>query len=344
MKQKTGYISLLSVVCCFAVVLLHTNACFWSFSTESYWAWANVIECVAYFAVPCFFMISGATLLNFRDRYTLKEYLKKRFEKTVIPFFAWSFIGFLYCVLLLESVRWEDLSFSYVYNGILNTSFIRVYWFFISLFCAYLSIPLFASVEKSTRREIFSYLAIVGVFTNAIIPFLQKILFPSLVWPFSVAVVSENLLYVIIGYLIHEYELTKKQRGIIYFLAIAGMLAHIVGTYILSMDAGEIVETYKGYNALPCILYSVGIFTWFRYNGQRIMENTVIKKVVLFVSEYTFGIYLIHIYCMQILARLINANVESMVFSLCMPFAVIPVSIAIIWIIKKIPVLRKIVP
>ena len=85
MKKKI-YIQILGVIACLAVVAMHVNGCFWQFSYDRYWLTANIIECICYFAVPIFFMISGATLLNYRKRYTTAVFFKKRFGKTLVPF------------------------------------------------------------------------------------------------------------------------------------------------------------------------------------------------------------------------------------------------------------------
>ena len=74
--EKTAYLTLLSVISMIAVVILHANGCFWAFSTDRYWVTANCIESVFYFAVPIFFMISGATLLDYRDRYDTRVFVK----------------------------------------------------------------------------------------------------------------------------------------------------------------------------------------------------------------------------------------------------------------------------
>ena len=69
MKEKR-YLDLLSIIAAFSVIILHVNGVFWEFSsTQSYWKSALIIESVFYFAVPVFFMISGATLMNFYERY-----------------------------------------------------------------------------------------------------------------------------------------------------------------------------------------------------------------------------------------------------------------------------------
>ena len=90
---KKNYITVLNVFAALAVVFLHTNKCFWRFSTERYWATANIIECLFFFAVPIFFMISGATLIDYRERYDTKTFFKKRFLKTLIPYVCFVVIG-----------------------------------------------------------------------------------------------------------------------------------------------------------------------------------------------------------------------------------------------------------
>lgn len=49
-------------------------------------------ETVFYFVVPIFFMISGATLMDYRDRYNTKDFFIKRGLCTFIPFIVWSLI------------------------------------------------------------------------------------------------------------------------------------------------------------------------------------------------------------------------------------------------------------
>ena len=59
-KTKDFTLTFIQVISALAVVTLHTNGCFWQFSaTERYWFTANIIECLCYFAVPVFFMITG---------------------------------------------------------------------------------------------------------------------------------------------------------------------------------------------------------------------------------------------------------------------------------------------
>ena len=138
--RRIEYVSLATAISCVAVVFLHTNGCFWRFDADAgYWFSANIIESIFYFAVPIFFMIPGVTLLDFYDRYTLKEYLAKRIGKTVIPYVAWSIIGLIYQIYVLKSVEMNEINPRYIVDGLFTGKLVSVYWFFIPLFSVYLS-------------------------------------------------------------------------------------------------------------------------------------------------------------------------------------------------------------
>lgn len=339
-SNRSFFISLLSVISCFSVVILHTNVAFWKYSTERYWKTSNIIETFFYFAVPCFFMISGATLMDYNERYNLKEYFIKRIRKTVIPFFIWSIIGFLFYGYILKTLNPSSYSIKDIYNSIMSTSIVTVYWFFPHLFVVYLGIPVFAAISKDKRKEIFTYLAIAGFILNAAIPFANTIFKLELKLPITVSVVSKYLIFVVIGYLLNEYELSKKWRIIIYCCAIFGFFAHLIGTYNLSTAAGKVIKTYKGYYNMMPIMQGVGVFVFFKYNSHYI-EKDKIKKIVFFLSKYTFGVYLIHKFILDWILRFSFIDNRSLLFRLGTPFIILAISIVIITLVRKIPFINK---
>ena len=71
---------------------------------ENYWISANIIESIFYFAVPVFFMISGCTLIDYRNKYSTKIYFKKRINKTLIPFIIWSMLALLYIAKIPKTI------------------------------------------------------------------------------------------------------------------------------------------------------------------------------------------------------------------------------------------------
>lgn len=267
--KKINYLSLASIISSFAVVMLHTNEVFGIYSQEPYWIIANIIESVMYFAVPVFFMISGVTLIDYRERYTTKQYIMKRVQKTFIPFVFWSIVGIVYLSIIGQ---WEiDLSIDGVItaiNSIFNINILSIFWFFGPLFGIYLSIPFISSVAKEVRIRSFNYIILVTFIFNSFIPFVCKIFNIAYAGNIIVPVGSGYIIYVLLGYILHNVRIEKRQKLCIYVLAIVGVLLHIIGTQYLSFQAGTIIQTYKGYLNVPCIMYSMGVFLFFKDIGE----------------------------------------------------------------------------
>lgn len=90
MTKETSYISELSVISTICVVYMHLCGFHGMIPQYNFeWILSLFIEKVCFFAVPVFFMITGATLIDYPKRYNLKTYVKKRINKTVIPWLAW---------------------------------------------------------------------------------------------------------------------------------------------------------------------------------------------------------------------------------------------------------------
>lgn len=344
-SKRIHYLSLASVVSALAVVMLHTNGVFWTYSEERYWITANIIESVMYFAVPVFFMISGATLLDYRKKYTTKEYFKKRFNKAVVPFLAWSFIGVIYVRLNKWGIdiptSWDEVV-EIIYS-VINVKVISFYWFFVPLFGVYLSIPLFAAVQQELKMKVFKGLAAVAFAIDIIIPFLCSVLQINYTNRFSVDVASGYLFFVLVGYIISRERITKKCRIIIYILGIVGLLMHMLGTYHLSTDAGAIISTYKGYLNLPSVLYSIAVFVVIKQIVQKITNEKVLSVIEL-LSQYTFAVYLMHWFVIDLIKKIFSPNVYSIIYRVGTPILVYFVCMLLARCVRKIPIIKNILP
>ncbi len=338
------YITVLNVLSALAVVGMHTNGCFWQFSRENWWVTANIIESVFYFAVPVFFMITGVTLLDYTKRCNTKTFFVRRFNKTVFPFIFWSLVALLFQIYFFKSVSWNVVSIGYTVDGVLNTKFNSLYWFFPPLFGLYFSIPLFACLEESKKIVVLKYLAGSCFLLNCLIPFLLTVFKIKIRFPIVVVVGSGYLLYLILGYLFAKLDFSKKEKRIIYLLAFLGLLIHIFGTYFVSMEAGKVIQTYKGYINVPCILYSLGVFLFVKENANWLSESSFRGKLEV-LKDYTFAIYLLHWFVMQLLIRAFHIDTHSIMYRLGGVFLISFICMCITWVIRKIPGLgRKVLP
>ena len=346
-SQKT-YIYLLNALSTISVVFLHTNGCFWSYSKRNWWRSANIIESVFYFAVPCFFMITGVTLLDYNNKYSIKTYFSKRISKTFIPFVFWEVIALIYRCLTGEFYAKITNPIQTI-NEFVNGRLVGIYWFFPALFSVYICIPVFAYIEEKYKIQVCLYLVVMGFIINVYIPFILMAFQIRIDCPVNLWVVSGYMIYVLLGYLIDKLDITFKHEMIIYFLSVIGLLMHIYYTYVFSTDTGVIVTDYKGYLNLPCFVYSTGIFLFIKKRAVLVLRYKVIEKITSYICSFSFGIYLSHWYIMELVRDILFKDIfdlqnYSIVYRLGAPFIIIPLSCCCIYLMRKIPGLKIFVP
>lgn len=334
--NRKEYITILSVLSSFAVVALHVNG-FWSLRQTSGWVVNNFIECLFYFAVPVFFMITGATLIDYRKRYTTKQFFAKRIKRTVIPFLIWSIIG----AVFFYANHHEWLGMRNFVSGILNPTFVNIYWFFPALFAVYLIIPFFALIPEENRKQAFSYAIILCLLVNNILPLACKLLNLNYSNCFIFPICGYSL-YALLGYCIDRYNLSLKERKLVYVVGVIGFLVHFVGTWWLSWKTGVIDMTFKDYLNIPCIVYSVAIFTFFRNIRDRFAIKQMGRLAKPF-APYTYGIYLVQWFILQATYMIPQINHLSLVYILIGTPIVYLVCAGVTAFCTKVPVLRKIV-
>ena len=204
---------------------------------------------------------------------------------------------------------------------------------------------MFASIEESKRVEIFKYIFIVGFIFNGTIPFIINAFHLDLIWPVSIYVVSGYSIFTIMGYLIHKIDFTPNQRCIIYILGLAGLVMHFGGTYYESYSLNGVSMIYKELTQAPILMYSGAIFLFIKQIASRVMR-TKLGGVVSFVKKYTFSIYLLHFYVIAVFndcLGFINYK-TSIIYRLGMPLVVIPITIILTALIRKLRVGKKVLP
>ena len=232
-----------------------------------------------------------------------------------------------------------------------GSKFKDIYWFFIPLFCIYLIIPLFASINKERRIKIFTYIIGISLVINFMIPFIIAVLNRyakiNYGWPFKIYVGFEYLYYVLVGYVLHKKELKLSQRLIIYAIGLTGLLMLIFGClYESKHNPNGSVMLFKGYYNLPIVMYSTGMFLFLKQVGKRIKSEKSIKALT-FLQSYTFPIYLIHRYFLDVFEEnlhLVHMQKDSLIYVISATVLALALSILTTMLLRKIPVLRRIVP
>ena len=337
---KFVYIAALNVCAALGVVLLHANNVFWSRPKGTLWLSANFIETFFYWPVPIFFMITGATLIDYLRKYSTGVYFRKRVVRTFLPFIFWSLFACAFSVIYRgSSMDWNIL---HIISNIFNAKYFPVYWFFPALFSIYLSIPLLALVGDKLRA--FRYVIIIGLVANMSLPLLCSIVKIPYNGALRLDVAGGSLLYAITGYYLSRTEFSLRQRAVIYACGIAGWLIHYFGTLVASAEQASVVRLFKGYGNFPAFIQAVAVFVFFRYLFAKHRISDQAKSLLFKLSGLTFGIYLIHRYFLIVLLKEMSIDDRSMMWRIVGGIFVFILSAHVVILIKKIPLIRKAVP
>lgn len=291
--MKKNYISILNVLACIGVVILHTFET--GYTSDANFVFEVLIRAIAYCAVPVFFMITGATLIDYRERYDTKTFFKKRLLKVIIPLIIWSIIYFI-INFFKGKFSINDLSFKFVFEYFFLVKTNPIFWFFVVIIGIYLAIPVISLIPQESRRKAFLYIIIITFVFNQFLPDLLYHLNLNYNYDLKFPLTYSGWIsFIFIGYYIDKYEIVKKHRVIIYVLGIIGFLTMVVPTIFISYHKNESCSWFDEYYDAPCVLYSASVFLFFK---SKINNNQIVTKIMPFfnfVAPTTLGIYMLHI-------------------------------------------------
>lgn len=229
-----------------------------------------------------------------------------------------------------------------IISDILNTRYNDYFWFFIPLFSVYLSLPVVTAISEVNRKAVFGYGIIAAFIIDSLLPFIFQLL--GMEWNFALTIqtVSSYMLFVLAGYWMEEYGLSRKARWSLYVAGFFGLILQFVGTWVASWQIGDISQTFKGYFSPFNVLYACAVFAFFQSMNQHQAE--VLERISRPFSSATFGIYMIHWFILRLLFGLHIFDETSIWFRTIGPVIVFLLCTIIVSVLQHIPLIKKTVP
>ena len=348
-NKRVLYFDLLNISACFAVICLHHNGIVHEFSNSRVWKESLVIEVLFYWAVPIFLMLSGANLMSYRKRYNTIEFLKKRIKKVFIPWIFWSIV-----VLIYKQIRGEyqlsNFTFKEIVNAILNCKMESIYWFFPVIISIYLFMPFLSVLVEQQYRKSLWYIVISGLVINATIPLICTL--AGIEWNTNISIpLNGYSLFVVLGYLLSTENIEKNYRMGIYACGIIGLIVRYAGIYVLSIKTGEKNPVFFNYGHIYSYALAIAVFVLFKYikwEKMIVFFSKVLKlpyqNIVMCMSSASLGIYLIHKLVMSVELNAIGGDRSILIWRIFFPFITYFICLIIVLLLKKIPILKHVVP
>ncbi len=110
-----------------------------------------------------------------------------------------------------------------------------------------------------------------------------------------------------------------------------------------SVAKGEIVMTFKEYTNLPTILYSMGVFLLIKQLSG-MLKNINFWRIIKWLAKYSFPSYLMQMFFLNFISKYTSIDRYSLTYRLGAPIIIFVCIILVTIVLRKIPVVKRIVP
>ncbi|EHQ92015.1 acyltransferase [Desulfosporosinus youngiae] len=303
--EEIGYLRGFGVL---AVIAIHTTGYFTEISEFNYLVLANLwIDVFSQFAVPLFILISGFVLArNYPEDYSLKKFYIKR-VRSIIPQYL------IFSILYTAFNNWavmQNSSFgtnvSLLLKNVWNAEASYHLWFFAIIIQFYLLFPvimkLYNLFKQSGRAELLVVLFLI-----------VQTLFMVGIHTFYLSGIKLNfigfLFYFVLGVYTadHFAPLKRGLKGQTLFLFTMSLILTIGSSFfiIIGLTTGYRFSSIPAYfligSELVYPVFRVITFLFLFNMAQNLIKKrkTLLAKMINRFGEYSFGIYLIHIFFNQ---------------------------------------------
>ena len=338
----------LTILACLMVVYFHCNGVIYNYSDTLSWKLSVVMRCVVYSAIPVFFMLSGAKLMNYRSRYTTKEYAKKRLKRVGIPFIFWNLFYVLYNVVSLPKQSYS--SAKEFISQFLNSEFQSRFWFFWPLFAVYLAIPVISLVlEAENHRKYLWYAVYVSFGLSFCLKPILGILGIKYNSYLSLPVSAGFMVYVIFGYLVSTEKWGRTKRYVLYVSALASGVFAVYYTITKSALQEKTYQYMLSYEFFPSALTGASIFVFVKHLFEKFSGLSELStddksvKIIRIISSACMGVWLTHSLGITAFLTAVPLDYTGYIFRFICPPIIFTGCVIVVLIIKKIPYIRNIV-
>ena len=289
------------------------------------------------FAVPCFFMISGALMLNPKKDMDSLQLVKKHVCKVVFMYIFWSAMYAIYEMVI------ED-NYIAVHSFILKLLRGKdTLWFLPAIAGLYLLTPILRKIVEDKKILIY------GIIICLIFNWLPSMLQPyenfskmvEIVHRFSIEVGYVG--YYLLGYFLVTYPMSKRNNRILFFSGIIAFFYSWIGSVICSRMVGASDGTVYNYNSLNVVVFSCAIFVEIKNFKPFFSLQERMKRKIYWLADKTAGIYMVHMFFNGVVtAWLMHCGYKWGIIIIPIT-AVIVYAFSLIWVtfIRKIPEIGK---
>jgi len=309
---------------------------------------ASIYGTLARFAVPLFFMVSGALFLG-RTDINYKTIWRKYILRLTIVWISWMIIYaiFTMCITGIDGgIRATISHFLYEATHFMTNNQAIHLWFLPAMMFAYALLPIGWAIAHDPK--ILRY-CVVLILSGSTLVMIGRLVAPitsigadinALISTIPISTIFTPFSLMLVGYYLYSTPFLRDQRIIIYILGVLGAIVSVVMT-----GEGELAGMFVDYYLPPMLIFTVALLVATKQLPSP--RNKLAERILKSLSACLLGIYLIHqIVLYYMLVNFPLKYVERPLSIVVFPgliLAAFIISWAIVWFIRVLPAPRKLV-
>ena len=233
----------------------------------------------------------------------------------------------------------ESYNIVYIVDLILENKIENVYWFFMTLFGVYFSMPVLTNLVK--KRKTLWYIVGIAFVTYSCLPVVNQLMGMNL--SIAIPVASGLIIFPVLGYLLATMEIKRKSRFLLYTGAIVATAFRYIYTYIWSYRTETTDISIKGYEKFYSVLLAAAVFVLIKSIRWDNILKQKSKEFLHTLASYSFGVYLIHMIVIYYELRLFNQTASMWSWRTIFVPITYGVALCSVWVLDKIPGIKKII-
>lgn len=337
-REPVIFLELLRVIACFLVLVNHTTSnIFLPIKACGTWFAALAYFFASKIAVPLFLMIAGYLMLD--KQYSYRKVLKS-FGRILVCLVLFSAGYYLY---YYSQWYYEEISLGAFFTKLLNEPITNAYWYLYLYLGMLLMLPFLQKmVANMDRKDFHAFFLIYALLVYG--PLVLKNYAPLLELSsyFSLPLMESTLCMLMLGCYMKRYATPAKSlRRLCWILPVVAVAINVGLTYLEYLRTDDYLF-YDGGNHLTTLVATVSVF----YLAMTAQYNGFAKRWIPFLGDLTFGIYLLGDFFILLLKpvyeSLLTLGLPELAAAIPFELLVFTAGAVATWLLKKLPVLRKI--
>ena len=338
MKKRETELDILRLIAMLAVIWVHVGGMQSNTLpvTDSACQWLIFLKSIMTWEIPVYIMISGRFFLD-PDRQMPFSKILKAISRLVLALIVWNVIYFIYYLIAdsYGNLNWK---------GILSQALIGPYhfWYLYMIVGLYLITPFLRKITGNKQLSeyflflffLFSLLSKYG----SVLPFVGGTI-DSMLSSMGMHFVLGYSGYYVLGYYLRTYSLSGKWERVLYICGAALLVMGAAANTFCSVREGVYTERFTGYTNPNTIIVATAIYTLFTKHVCNISFSEKTVRVISNLSEYSFGVYLIHALILDVFATFgLKPTILHPVFAMpLITLLAFVVTAVLVMLIRKVP-------